>query len=161
RGHHRQKGLSPFARREEKARRPYAGMDARTNVERRAHSGIRNPGCRRVPAAPQKTGRYEAGIRGVVANGRLHNGGDRRPAPMQSAHGGAQAPSDPGHLVRGGTEVSLDAPTDYYTLALPVARSVDEICDRFEEAWRSGMSPRIEDFLAGVAEPGRPALLAE
>jgi WD40 repeat protein len=31
-------------------------------------------------------------------------------------------------------------------------------CDRFEAAWRSGQSPRIEDFLAEAASPDRPRL---
>jgi serine/threonine protein kinase len=35
------------------------------------------------------------------------------------------------------------------------------ICADFECAWRSGWRPRIEDFLIGLAEPRRSALLAE
>ena len=33
--------------------------------------------------------------------------------------------------------------------------------DRFERSWKRGPRPRIEDFLAGVDEPRRPALLDE
>ena len=42
-----------------------------------------------------------------------------------------------------------------------LARRVDEACDRFEAAWKAGRRPRIEDSLAEVPEPGRPALLRE
>jgi RNA polymerase sigma-70 factor (ECF subfamily) len=34
-------------------------------------------------------------------------------------------------------------------------------CDRFEAAWRSGRRPRIEEYLAEVTEPVRPALRGE
>jgi serine/threonine protein kinase len=44
-------------------------------------------------------------------------------------------------------------------LPLDVARRLDPVCDRFEAAWLAG--PSIEDFLADVAEPDRPALLRE
>jgi serine/threonine-protein kinase len=37
----------------------------------------------------------------------------------------------------------------------------DAACDRFEAAWRAGQRPRIEDHLAAVPEPERPALLRE
>ena len=38
---------------------------------------------------------------------------------------------------------------------------VDEICDRFEAAWKAGERPRIEDFLGAVTEPERSALVRE
>mgnify|MGYP002625205469 CR=1 FL=1 len=38
---------------------------------------------------------------------------------------------------------------------------VDSICDRFEAAWRSGKSPRTEDFVAAVSASLAPRLLAE
>ncbi len=38
---------------------------------------------------------------------------------------------------------------------------VDEMCDRFEAAWRAGRAPRIEDYLAQAQEVDRPALLGE
>jgi serine/threonine-protein kinase len=41
------------------------------------------------------------------------------------------------------------------------AHRVDEACDRFEAAWRSGGEPRIEEYLRPVAPPDRPALLRE
>jgi len=45
------------------------------------------------------------------------------------------------------------------TLPLDLAQRLDPVCDRFEAAWLAG--PCIEDFLADVAEPDRPALLRE
>ena len=38
---------------------------------------------------------------------------------------------------------------------------INRICDRFEEAWRAGRRPAIEDCLKEMAEPSRPALLRE
>ena len=37
--------------------------------------------------------------------------------------------------------------------------ALDAAGDRFENAWRRGQRPRIEDFLADVAQPGRAGLL--
>jgi len=46
--------------------------------------------------------------------------------------------------------------------ALPVVSAqVDQICDRFEAAWRSGAPPRIESFLVEAEAPERPILLRE
>src|SRR4051794_13894942 len=36
---------------------------------------------------------------------------------------------------------------------------VDEACDRFEEAWRAGQRPRVEDNLARFRGPEVPGLL--
>ena len=36
---------------------------------------------------------------------------------------------------------------------------IDGAARRFEQAWRKGPRPRIEDYLAKVAEPQRPLLL--
>lgn len=41
------------------------------------------------------------------------------------------------------------------------ARRVDEICDRFERAWRGGHSPRIETHLQGTEGAVRDSLLRE
>src|SRR5262249_21148666 len=46
-------------------------------------------------------------------------------------------------------------------LPLSLARRVEGICDRFEDAWQSGARPGIENFLGDVAELDRPALLRE
>jgi tetratricopeptide (TPR) repeat protein len=37
----------------------------------------------------------------------------------------------------------------------------DQLCDRFEQGWRAGQGPAIEDFLGDMPEPGRPALFRE
>src|SRR4051812_12622188 len=37
-------------------------------------------------------------------------------------------------------------------LPLPLEQKVDEVCTRFEAAWKVGARPRIEDFLAGLGE---------
>jgi tetratricopeptide (TPR) repeat protein len=38
---------------------------------------------------------------------------------------------------------------------------LDQVCDRFERAWKEGSSPRIEDYLVQVAEAERAELLRE
>jgi tetratricopeptide (TPR) repeat protein len=45
--------------------------------------------------------------------------------------------------------------------ALPpeIEQQVDEICDRFEDAWKKNERPRIEDYLGDLGEPWRLALL--
>src|SRR5262245_391118 len=47
----------------------------------------------------------------------------------------------------------------------PLSRLMDEVCDRFEAAWKAATSadarPRIEEYLAEVPEAQRPALLRE
>jgi serine/threonine protein kinase len=47
------------------------------------------------------------------------------------------------------------------SVPLSLERRVDEACDRFEDAWRAGQGPRIENYLAGAAEPARGVLLRE
>jgi serine/threonine protein kinase/WD40 repeat protein/Tfp pilus assembly protein PilF len=51
------------------------------------------------------------------------------------------------------------------TLPLEVARRLDAICDRFEQAWQAAAAgaspPRLADYLADVAEAERPYLLRE
>jgi eukaryotic-like serine/threonine-protein kinase len=48
---------------------------------------------------------------------------------------------------------------------LSLARHIDEICDRFEAAWKAvgsgGAQPHLEDFLSAAADPEREALLRE
>jgi serine/threonine protein kinase len=46
-------------------------------------------------------------------------------------------------------------------LSPAAARRIDQVCDRFEEAWLAGLRPRVEDFLGEVLEPERAALQAE
>jgi tetratricopeptide (TPR) repeat protein len=40
-------------------------------------------------------------------------------------------------------------------------RRLDQVCDRFETAWKAGERPRIEDYLAGTPEAEWPELLRE
>jgi serine/threonine protein kinase len=40
-------------------------------------------------------------------------------------------------------------------------RHVDEVCDRFEDAWKDGQRPRIEEYLAEVPDPDRVLLFRE
>ena len=42
-----------------------------------------------------------------------------------------------------------------------IAARIDEIADRFELAWQSGSSPRVEDYLGATPEPERSSLLRE
>jgi serine/threonine-protein kinase len=50
-------------------------------------------------------------------------------------------------------------PSDNGSLPLDIDGQVDRICDRFEEAWKQGQRPRIEDFLPNLDRPGRSTLL--
>jgi WD40 repeat protein/tetratricopeptide (TPR) repeat protein len=48
-------------------------------------------------------------------------------------------------------------------VALPLAgaRRINAVCNRFEEAWRAGQRPRIEEYLGDLTEPERSLLLRE
>ena len=39
------------------------------------------------------------------------------------------------------------------------SEGTEQVCARFEQTWRSGQRPRIEDFLVGRTEPQRGLLL--
>ena len=43
--------------------------------------------------------------------------------------------------------------------SLRIGSEVDEVCDRFEACWRTGVRPAIEDFLVGSPGSRRPMLL--
>jgi serine/threonine protein kinase len=47
------------------------------------------------------------------------------------------------------------------TADLSALQRIDELCDQFEEAWRKGVHPRIEDYLAKAPEAERAALLGQ
>ncbi len=51
-----------------------------------------------------------------------------------------------------------DAPE---VLPLAVDKQIDQVCDRFEQAWQSGQRPQIEEVLGAEQEPQRSALLRE
>src|SRR5208282_231783 len=97
----------------------------------------------------------------TLEDGRRHQRRDRRQARLPGADGGAQVADDsqplgesPMKLVR---TVDLNWP--------PLPDHLDQICDRFEAAWKAARAgeprPRLEDFLAGVPEPECPPLLRE
>jgi hypothetical protein len=46
-------------------------------------------------------------------------------------------------------------------LSPQLLRTIDPVCDAFEQAWQQGARPTIEDHLGSVAEVVRPVLLAE
>jgi eukaryotic-like serine/threonine-protein kinase len=46
-------------------------------------------------------------------------------------------------------------------LDIDLARRIDEVCRRFEAAWREGCQPCIDDYLVDLPVEGRPALRAE
>ena len=55
-----------------------------------------------------------------------------------------------------------DRPSDNLGgLDIGLARQIDEVCRRFEAAWRARCQPRIDDYLVDVVDEGRPALRAE
>src|SRR5581483_1724966 len=70
-----------------------------------------------------------------------------------AAHPPAMEPGE-----RGVNETTSDSSS---RRALERAEWVDAVCVRFEAAWQSAARPRIEDYLAGAAEPQRTDLLHE
>ena len=57
--------------------------------------------------------------------------------------------------------MTAESSFDSASLTPEAARHVDEICTRFERAWKRSDRPRIEDFLDISADVERSALLAE
>src|SRR5262249_54670785 len=47
------------------------------------------------------------------------------------------------------------------SLPLSAEKRVDEVCDRFEAAWRAGRKPRIEEYVITAPQPERAALLRQ
>src|SRR5258708_7296200 len=54
-----------------------------------------------------------------------------------------------------------DPIANYSTVSPSVEKRVDQVCMRFETAWRAGQAPRIEDYLADIQEPERCIRLHE
>jgi serine/threonine-protein kinase len=50
---------------------------------------------------------------------------------------------------------------DLSGLSATLIEHMDEICDRFDGAWKDGLRPRIEEYLGEEGEPGRSVLLHE
>jgi tRNA A-37 threonylcarbamoyl transferase component Bud32 len=58
--------------------------------------------------------------------------------------------------------MSAPSPHDNrHTLAESQALHIDQVCNRFEEAWQAGPRPQLADYLSEMAEPARSALLRE
>jgi non-specific serine/threonine protein kinase/serine/threonine-protein kinase len=51
--------------------------------------------------------------------------------------------------------------SDHEALRPSLARRVDGLCNRFEQAWKEGRPPVIEDYLAEAPQPERAVLLRE
>ena len=47
------------------------------------------------------------------------------------------------------------------SLSPSLLQRMADVCDRFEDAWKAGQRPAIEDYLGGTAEPSRSLLLLE
>src|SRR6516162_5423688 len=101
----------------------------------------------------------DAGHR-VGPDGGVHREGTRVSAPLYCAHDQAEAARHPRHLEARGRAMS-ESSHDYGALPLSLRQRIDEAGDRFEDAWRAGTPPRIEDYLDGWREPERTALLNE
>jgi serine/threonine protein kinase/Tfp pilus assembly protein PilF len=58
--------------------------------------------------------------------------------------------------------VSDEPRSERRSLSPELARALEPVCDRFEDAWQSGVEPRLEDYLAAdMPQALRPALLRE
>jgi len=57
--------------------------------------------------------------------------------------------------------MSANLSADGEWLPLSVEKRIEEVCDRFEAAWKAGQSPCIAPHLQGEREPERSALLRE
>src|SRR5262249_20373237 len=47
------------------------------------------------------------------------------------------------------------------SLSPSLLRQIDEVCDRFEDAWQAGEQPAIEEYVGGSREPSHSLLLRE
>ena len=54
--------------------------------------------------------------------------------------------------------MSVTLPTIDASLSPLMIHRMDEVCDRFEAAWKAGLRPRIEDYLEETAGPERSVL---
>src|SRR5436309_1392155 len=86
------------------------------------------------------------------------------PPRPRAVDGGAEARADPPILgQRGSSAMTTDSgpPTDQDDLTDAELRRIDQICDGFENAWKSARRPQIEGFLDGATGASRRALLRE
>src|SRR5262249_54781966 len=145
---------------------PRRFVAARAGPVRRpgADAGVRRRGGRGGTAVAGPAGqRRGAGGRGVGDGGR-HGRGGRGAAGPWPAHGGASAAVDPPDLGERGGPMSQRVFQDE-ALPLSLSLRVDEVCWRFEMAWKAvgtgSEPPRLEAYLAEVEEPARAVLLRE
>src|SRR5262249_54157507 len=96
-----------------------------------------------------------------MENGRLHQLGDRRPARVRHRNRRTQIAADPHPLGAGGRRVLTHPQIVRMSLTPAQARQVDDACDAFEMAWRSGQRPRIEEHLGEAPGPVQTVLLDE
>jgi serine/threonine protein kinase len=61
----------------------------------------------------------------------------------------------------GDCRVNEQATAGGYSLSRSRLQRIDEICDRFEEAWQTGQRPRLDDYLGDTSECERSALVRE
>src|SRR5262249_33556493 len=47
------------------------------------------------------------------------------------------------------------------SLSSSLLRRIDEVCDRFEDAWQMGQRPAIEEYVGGTSQPSHSLLLRE
>jgi hypothetical protein len=52
-------------------------------------------------------------------------------------------------------------PTNDASLPFPLKEHIDQVCLAFEDAWRAGANPRVEDYLRDATEGEHDALLRE
>src|SRR5205823_3839643 len=123
-------------------------------------------GGRGTASAAGEVGGPRLALDRPVEDGGVHHRGDCRPARLCAADRGTPVAADP-HPVGAGERVMSDS--SHSESRLPpswspaIALQVDEICLRFEEAWRTApkQPPILEHYLEGVEEPGREKLLHE
>ena len=54
--------------------------------------------------------------------------------------------------------MSATLPTIDASMSPSMINDMDDVCDRFEAAWKAGLRPWIEDYLGETASPERSAL---
>src|SRR5262245_13984362 len=57
--------------------------------------------------------------------------------------------------------MNADALLEDESLPAAMVLRVDKVCDRFEQAWRSGPRPELEKYLADTPEPEQTLLFRE
>src|SRR5262249_55234836 len=116
---------------------------------------------RGVRAAARPPGRRDVAAGRRTQGARLQGGGDRGTTGPGPADRSSQDPPHPESLAGGGPPMNGDQPPGTGSAPLSLQKRVDEVCDRFEEAWKGGQRPHIEDYLAEVPETDRVPLLRE